>query len=322
MWIRDFSSKKVADYLSSEHKKACIVFLHSLADTVSFMPVYESLKKKFDNVEFSINLNPEFVNIFRGIVTVDESQFDYVFEISYFGDLFSRHPKSKNQICCENELGIEYSEDLAFRNFSGALESPFIAVDFVSTIDDAVMGCSRDKAQQICEAIKNCGFIPIDVHFDSSEKISEYYSYSFIPASFAKEINGSPEKLVSVLKACCGYFGVIGDSFIVAKHLLENNCFSISNGVEPSIYLLPKTVHLGINLNDVDFALKTEELIRMYLVFTGNIDFARGIVRQTYGNDVDLSKVKVKIIDNGREEEIEIKPFSRSILRKNNVVYV
>lgn len=229
MVVDSFVDKKVADYLKESPHSVCLAFDHSLLDVVGFYPLFAGLREEFLAIEkFDLAIRPEFLPLFNentiSYFELTDSDYDFVFQLGYHGDPNGKI--CKNEVCCRDELGMPYS-DLPYFGFDDMF-SPFIAVDFNSSIVADTMSCSRENASKICEMILERGYMPLDVHyFESMDGYAP--SYSFIESSVTRFATGRPERLVSAMERCYAYVGVFGDSYAVARKLFGDNCVLLRN---------------------------------------------------------------------------------------------
>lgn len=230
MLVDSFIDKKVVEYLKDSPKSVCIEFNHSLLDVVLFYPLFAGLRDAFSGIEkFDLAIRDNFLPLFNENTvscydTLVDGDYDFVFQLGYHGDPNGK--LSKNEVCCREELGTPYA-DLPYFGFDDMF-SPFIAVDFNSSVSTDTMSCSRENAAKICEMILERGYMPLDVHyFDNAEAYTP--SYSFIENSVTKFATGRPERLVSAMERCYAYIGVAGDSYVIAQKLFGDNCLFVRN---------------------------------------------------------------------------------------------
>lgn len=235
--ITDFRDKKVSEYLGySSH--VCLWFDHPVMDVVSFMPIVEHLRGMYPNVRIDLCLRDEYCMAFNAVDKkhAESYPYDYVFKIMYGGLLGIKSQSSKNKSCCADELGITFQNGLKWSGFAYSRYSPFVAVDFISNVNDD-LGCSREIASEVCDILRVAGYIPIDVHCFRS--VEEYVpGWSFLSTSVTMSLAGKVCFLPQILQQCYAYVGVMGDSWTFAYRMFGDNCLTLQpKSADISLYV-------------------------------------------------------------------------------------
>ena len=310
MVINSFIDKKVVEYLKDGYKSICIEFDHSLLDVVLFYPFFSGLREIFSGVEkFDLAIREEFIPLFNeNTVSCNnwlEKDYDLVLQLGYHGDPNGK--LSKNEVCCREELGTPYA-DLPYFGFNDMF-SPFIAVDFNSSVATDTMSCSRENAAKICEMILERGYMPLDVHyFENAEMYTP--SYSFIETSVTKFSTGRPERLVAAMEQCYAYIGVVGDSYVIAQKLFGDNCLLIRND--------------GSRLNAFESGLTHKEVDLR--ISSGWADLAYFLDKMSNEEvfDVSVDKMETRSVVDMAKKEPPYKPRTFRLKKKHEreVVYL
>lgn len=212
--VVDYKDKRVVDYLKAG-LNVCLSFRHGLGDTVQFQPLYETLKRLYPDVSWNLKC-------YNGQEEIwDEGPgepYDYWFEIAFPS---SEHlpDKTKPQLCCEVELGIDYADVPEPLSAPPKMdfESPLVAVHFQSTCDPTI-NIPWAVAQRVWNGVLQAGLIPIEVHFKHRwhNKLNE--KYAFINTT-VRDAEARMSSLIGLLSRCRACIGVNSGPFYLAKSM-------------------------------------------------------------------------------------------------------
>lgn len=236
--VSDFSSTKIVEYLNEEVSSVCILMPYSFQEIMVIYPLICSLRTRFEKCQVDIMVMPEFSALFSSFPLADNEDeiFSFVSNYQIGFDLRRIVPSAelrgesigfRGDWYSENIFGIPYDKGSYGSIWPYMEYSPFIAVDFTSSVNADLLSVDRATAEKICKLITDAGYMPLEVHFFRNED-SYFPSYSFLECSANDYLMGHLERLTSVLKQCYGYIGVYGDTFLVANHVLCENCLCIS----------------------------------------------------------------------------------------------
>lgn len=226
--ITEYYNKKLIDYLKNGQNVLILFNDHGLGDVVMFLPLYERLKQMFPGVHFNLKCNrgQEFFE------QIDRNNYDETFYIK-FHEFYLLNPghlinASKPEICCVIELGIPFEPSLEFTwkpskpiHTDIVLPENTIGVAFQVT-SAQYKNIPYDSAKIVWKTIKECGYTPLEVHFEHKLKSNNNSKYDFIDNT-CRDYPASVENLIGVINQCKGFIGVNTGSFVMATCLKNGN---------------------------------------------------------------------------------------------------
>jgi len=133
---------------------------------------------------------------------------------------------SKPELCCNMELGIPFEQSLEFTwrpnkevHTDIVIPDKTIGVAFQVT-SAQYKNISYDSAKRVWEIIKDCGYTPLEVHFEHGLKNNSNKKYDFIDNT-CRNYQASVENLIGVINQCKGFIGVNTGSFVMATCLKQ-----------------------------------------------------------------------------------------------------
>jgi hypothetical protein len=197
-----------------------LLFYHGIGDCCMFLPSVKKLAEMFPETKFVVLTLDKQVPIFMKLgVFADEYKDDYpcdfIFDIRFF---MSPKNTTKNDYCCLVELGIEPVEDGYEYEIKTEMK-PIVGVHFQNTCLPDGANPSPEKAKAIWDEIRNCGCIPLEVHFihgfaNPKNKIFDFVDFT------TRNISCSIDNLVDYIGICDFFFGVNSGPFFVALRTL------------------------------------------------------------------------------------------------------
>ena len=234
--ITEYHNRKLIDYLKNGQNVLILFNDHGLGDVVMFLPLYERLKQMFPGVHFNLKCNrgQEFFE------EIDRSSYDETFYIKFYefykwtnvmknGRLQTVCMvvnESKPQICCNRELGIPFEPSLEFTwqpnkpvHTDIVIPDKTIGVAFQVT-SAQYKNIPYDSAKVVWNTIKECGYTPLEVHFEHGLKSTNNTKYDFVDNT-CRNYQASVENLIGVINQCKGFIGVNTGSFVMATCLKQ-----------------------------------------------------------------------------------------------------
>lgn len=247
MIVRDFSSRKVSDYLASgKYHHVLIKFHHGLGDAIAFIPCFDMLKSTYPSVSFSLGVHCGQNEIF-GEVTENESAYDIVFEIGFPCSEWDHPEYTKAEYCCKIELGIPVP------NTEPLLEkakSPLVGVHFFSTCMPDKLGCPEFIARRIRDQIIDSGLVPIDTHMSHSFDNPVNQKFNWENCTI-RDAHASCRNLLGVISGCCGFAGVASGNFHAALSVMpEEDILFIKTDFSVSCLTRKSVLQLDISNYD------------------------------------------------------------------------
>ena len=234
--ITEYSKKKLIDYLRPNTDVLILFNDHGLGDVVMFMPLYERLKQMFPDVHFNLKCN----NGQEFFEEIDRNSYNETFYIKFFEfyrwtDIIQNGRlqkvcitvnESKPEICCNRELGIPFEPSLEYTwQLNKTVHTDIVIPD--KTIGVAFQVTSAqyknipyDSAKIVWNTIKECGYTPLEVHFEHRLKSTNNTKYDFIDNT-CRNYPASVENLIDVINKCNGFIGVNTGSFVMATCLKQ-----------------------------------------------------------------------------------------------------
>ena len=256
MLIKDFSNRKVSDYLATGlYHNVLVKFHHGLGDAVAFQPCFDALRHLYPSIRFSLHVHCGQEDIF-GTCDESESAYDIVFEIGFPCSEWDHPDMTKAEYCCRRELGIPAPS--AFPRIDRVFPSPLIGVHYHSTCMPFQLGCPEVVARRLRDSIIESGLIPLDTHmahyFDNPDNRRFDWEHCTI-----RDARASCSNLLGVLGVCAGFAGVASGNFHAALAMLPEDTVLFLKTDFPVSRLTRKGV-LQLDVNDYD-----DEIVRLWL---------------------------------------------------------
>lgn len=214
--ITNYKDKKLIEYLK-DGQKILIRFGHGLGDTLLFMPIFYKLKTLYPQVQFDLYVESGQEEIFESVSDKDAQGYDHVFHLNFpmsegWGGV------SKPEKCCLDEIGIEpITKVVDLKPF--LYDSPIVAIHFQGTALPDSVGCSEVIAKQIWQEVKDCGKIPLEVHFEHCWHNPVNKKFDFINST-VRGSKASLFNLIGLIRNSCAFIGVASGPFIVALSVI------------------------------------------------------------------------------------------------------
>ncbi len=227
--ITNLFEKRLVDYLFDGAKVLVLFDWHGMGDCVMFMPLYKRLKQLYPNVHFNLKCN----NGQEYFEEIDCDDFDFSFNVEFcefnmskYGFVFEG--LSKPEICAIYELGIPFDESLEFtwkpdKIIDSEIKLPQNAIGVAFQVtSNPTKSISEDCARVVWDTIKECGYTPIEVHFEHCIKNDRNKKYSFIDLT-CRDFEAKIENVVDVISKCKGFVGVNTGTFCMATSMMNGN---------------------------------------------------------------------------------------------------
>lgn len=228
------NSGLLSDCIKQSTRRVLLVFQHGLGDVLSFISVFQQIKKHWPDVFFDIGLNksmgyekivPEAILISR--VEEQINNYDLIFVVKYRMEDFSNPSLTKAEKCCIEEIGIP---PLSYHVL--IKPPPLVGVHFNSTCMPKQIGCSEQISKTIWNDIISCGCCPIETHFLHKFHNPENEKFKFVDMncrSFCPKI----DSLSSVIGSCFAFVGVISGNLHLALSILPpEKIFILTNRIK------------------------------------------------------------------------------------------
>ena len=244
---------KLVDLIAAGETKILIVFWHGLGDLVMFMPIFRYLQQTYPNVTFGLGLArehghqpifPESVQLEHGWEgRVNEMGFDTAFICHYPIEDASRPTVTKNDICCEAELGIPYVSE-EYRVGAKRL----VGVHFQGTSCPGTVNAQEDVARRIWQDVLSAGCVPIETHFQHVWHNGANGKYPFV-SNHVRDWPADLDTLMAIIGGCGAFIGVLSGNALLAMSILGNERVMIlENGSRASQFI--KGDIRTVNVND------------------------------------------------------------------------
>lgn len=215
--ITSYTDKKLSEYLE-DGMNVLILFGHGLGDTMMFIPVYEYLKRLYPNVKFHLYVENGQEEIFGSAPWHGyEEEYDHIFSLNY--PMCEWTDKTKNEMCCETELGIPYDPEVDQFASLERQDSPLVAVHFQGTALPGSVNCPEEVATKIWQEVLQAGLIPIEVHFKHIFHNPVNEKYGCVNRS-VRDVEANLPNLIGLLQRCRAFIGVASGPFTVAMSVL------------------------------------------------------------------------------------------------------
>jgi len=256
MLIKDFSGRKVSDYLASgRYRKVMIKFHHGLGDAIAFQPCFDALRGRYPDVDFYLHVHCGQDDIF-GTCDENESAYDIVFEIGFPCSEWDHPEMTKAEYCCRSELGIPPPS--APPHIDRRFSSPLVGVHYHSTCLPGKLGCSEFVAKRLRDQIIDAGLIPLDTHMSHYFDNPDNRRFGFEHCTI-REARATCANLLGVLSVCSGFAGVASGNFHAALALLPVETVLFLKTDFPASRLTRRSV-LELDVNNYD-----ESIVNLWL---------------------------------------------------------
>ena len=228
MLIRDYTSRKVADYLSEKPRQVCLVFIHGLGDVVMFVEPLRKLRTLFPETVILLGLQTGvgqvefFSEYLEGVVGITDANVpfedcDYTFQIHFPMSESFEGKYTKAELCCEWELGIEKVCSYPYWGLKTAgagadVMNPFVAVHFQATALPFACNPLEDVAREIWNEIRQAGFIPIESFYPHVFANPRNNKFDFI-TRHVRDLRPDIRQLFGMLAHCGASIGVSSGNF-------------------------------------------------------------------------------------------------------------
>lgn len=206
--------------LLKPHMKVLLEFGHighGMGDCIMFRSVYEELKRQFPDITFNLHCRAG-QQLFNDITT---DKYDLIFQVPM---VENNSGNSKFRICAQQELGItwdssyEYSWKLPQVPSSNILvPDNAIGLSFQSS-SSVQKNLSEQKVSFIWNKVKECGFNPVQVHFQHPYKKQQNTRYSCIDFT-CRDFPASVQNCIDVVSKCKGFISVPTGTVCIAMSL-------------------------------------------------------------------------------------------------------
>lgn len=196
---------------------------HGMGDAIMFMPLYKRLKVLYPYCQFDLVCTQDYFS------SVSRDTYNLVYPITFpeFDDrYYGNTGKSKPEMCCVYELGIPFSADIEFTWKPENLHCDILIPD--NTVGIAYQVTSNpnksiayNNAKLVWEAVKEAGFIPMEIHFEHNLRDHRNRQYDFIDNT-CRNFEATVENCLGVIKQCVGFIGVNTGTFCAAVSILGN----------------------------------------------------------------------------------------------------
>lgn len=216
---------KLSEHLATgKFKTVLLPFWHGIGDVVMVIAIVNRLRELYPAIKFSLGLckGLDQETYVPDAVLLDGDWrekaltlgFDLVFPVNFPIERLEDLTKTKSEICCEEELGIEpVSGHVPLKT------KPLVAVCFQCTSVPWVANADPEVAEKIWKEIKEAGCVPIETQFIHCFANPENVLYPFVDAHF----RGCPpriETLMAVLNRCIAFVGTVGGGFHMAMSVM------------------------------------------------------------------------------------------------------
>ena len=217
MLITDYTYKKLVEYLEPG-MKVLIRFGHGWGDTLMFMPIYYKLQVLYPKVRLDLYLECGQEKVFGSYPTKDSMEHDFIFSINF--PMAEGSSQTKLEKCCTDEIGIDPKNVLQVALLTD-YESPLVAVHFQGTALPNSVNCPPRVAQLIWNEIRDCGFIPIECHFEHVFHNPVNAKYEFIDCT-VRGTKAELSSLIGLIQRCHAFVGVASGPLVTALSVIHN----------------------------------------------------------------------------------------------------
>jgi hypothetical protein len=208
---------------TGQFKRIIIPFWHGCGDVVMFQAPLRRLRELFPDVTIDVglckgldqlNLIPDALEIEGNWRDTLQKDYDLVAQINFPLERIEDATKTKAEICCLEELGIE--------PVCGHLPikpKRLVAVHFQCTSVPWVANADPEVAEKVWNDIKEAGFVPIETYFTHVFANPSNVRYPFVD-THVRDCAARLETLLAILGGCAAFVGTVGGNFHMALSVL------------------------------------------------------------------------------------------------------
>lgn len=207
-------------------KNVLIVFFHGVGDTIMFVEVFKHLQATYPEINFDAGLckglgQEEIMPYARFLngdwrekseQTDEFDEYDIVFSCN-FPMNEGQSEFTKGQWSCAKELGIEPNQTIYSRLDKG--KNRLIAIQFHITCLPDSCNPDRNTAERIWNDVLECGYIPIEMHFQHVFHNPTNAKFDFIDST-VRRCRPRISSLIGLIDACAGVISVVTGNLHVA----------------------------------------------------------------------------------------------------------
>ena len=207
MLIRDFSEKKVCDYLDTgNYKKVLILFRHGLGDSIMFYGTcYKALIAKYPDISFTYSTHCGQEELF-GMVDDNPDHYDIAFFFKFPCAEWDPGDETKSEKCARLEIGLPVPPKEDYK-LPKSFHSPLVGLHFNSTCISK-MNAPYDFAKRLWNQITDAGLIPIDTHMRHVHESEKSIVHDFEQSRRINNVPATIGKLIGLISTLRGFAGV------------------------------------------------------------------------------------------------------------------
>jgi hypothetical protein len=226
--IKEYTSRKVVEYLDKNTKRIALFFWHGLGDLLMFLKVYHKLMELYPHVTMDLVLQkgvgqedicPD-ATFVGSEHEIDEKKYDFVFHIHFPMSEYDKFETPKAEKCCIDELGIDSIE--GHTKLSIGKESKFVGISFDATALPMMAGVEAPVANLVWKEVLDLGFIPIETMMEHAYHNRRNTQYRFVNCTL-RDCKPKIETMASVIRRCFAFIGTSSGPFHLAMSLLPPN---------------------------------------------------------------------------------------------------
>lgn len=217
-------------------KTCLLIFWHGVGDLVMFLPLFYQMRHLYPGIKFKIGVPAglTYPDIFDPTYTMGED-LDYIeltgdevnvttADLPY--DLIAKitFPMSEGQArytkgewCCIHELGIP---PFCGHGYVRPRETPIVAVHFQITCLPDSCNPDRDTAERIWNDVLDCGFVPIECHYQHIFHNPVNAKFDFVDSTVRRS-KPVLRSLTGILGHARAFIGVVSGPFHVALATMD-----------------------------------------------------------------------------------------------------
>lgn len=258
MLIKDFTYKKVADFLRDEKpSRVLLIFWHGLGDVLMFIPQIEKLKSLFPDTRIDIGLEKDIgfqclfekgrsIEVLSGDHPIDS--YDYTFYINYWMAEGMQGTFTKSELSCALELGIyPASESHPKLDVSFDPTSKRIGCCFQSTALPDMMNCPEAIAEKIWNEIIEAGFEPFETTMRHKWFNPCNAKYNFVGESHCRETKATVPNLIQFLSTCFANISVSTGNLHLALSMDSERTLYLKRAADIGSYTREKIIQVDVN---------------------------------------------------------------------------
>ena len=201
---------------TGQFKKIIIPFWHGCGDVVMFMAPLKALRERFPHIKIDVGLckgldqktlMPDALEIEGDWRDTLQKDYDLVAQINFPIEKLDDETKTKAEVCCIEELGIE--------PICGHLPikvKGLVGVHFQCTSVPWVANADPEVAEKIWNDIKECGYVPIETYFTHCFSNPSNGRYPFVDTHLRDSV-ARLDTLLAILNKCDYFVGTVGGNF-------------------------------------------------------------------------------------------------------------